>query len=593
MNIRKNLYSKCLKVIGKLYPFIARNELSNYVVVTHATKIEYGHYQCNAAMKLSKKFAQLHIGKDVDVQRTPLSIANEIKTSFEHFHKDHNDLDFIVEVISPGFINFTLTVDSINRCLTHMLKDPRLGVTKSGDNIKVIVDFSSPNIAKEMHVGHLRSTIIGDCVARVLEFLGYEVLRLNHVGDWGTPFGMLIQYLKRKHLVHTLKALTVHDLVLMYQEAKILFDQDADFKQQAQLEVIKLQGLDRHSLEIWQELCAISMKNYQQIYDLLDIKLITRGESFYSKFLEDMISELTAAHLVSISDGAKCVYFPEFKNRESELLPLIIQKQDGGYNYATTDLAAIKYRVTKDYGRWLIYVTDAGQSLHFAMVFACARAMGWLQDVRVDHVPFGLVLNEMGGKIKTREGKATPLLALINTAVERASNILIARNEYVTEEEVKLQANVLGINAIKYADLSNNRMTNYKFNYDHMLAFEGNTAAFLLYAYVRINSIVSKINVHMPMQIEMSFDIQEEAEKILAIALLQFPEVCAQFIDELLPNKICDYLFTVAERFHKFFHHCRVEGHVQQSSRLSLCLLTHKILEQGFALLGLQTLKKM
>jgi arginyl-tRNA synthetase len=451
-----------------------------------------------------------------------------------------------------------------------------------------------------MHVGHLRSTIIGDCIARILEYLDYQVVRVNHIGDWGTQFGMLIAYLKLNNKLsnnnNITDGLNLANLIKYYQSAKQLFDQDQEFKKTAQTEVVALQRHDTESIAIWQKICNISAENYRKIYRLLDINITDKGESFYHEMLPKIINDFSSQGLITESDGAKCVYLPGFVGRDNNPLPLMIQKSDGGYNYATTDLAAVKYRIQEEQADWLIYVTDSGQSLHFKMLLAAATQVGYLneQKTKFSHVPFGLVLRSDGKKFKTREGDTEKLIDLINNAINTAKNILLAREEQFTNQELNSLANKLGINAIKYADLANNRNSNYVFDYDKMLQFNGNTAAFLSYAYVRINSIKHKIGVVVNNLINsLEFKITNQHERNLALRICKFQEVLLATAEELLPNRLTDYLYLLAEEFHAFFHHCKVAGSESQNNRLLLCEATANIIKLGFSLLGLQIIDKM
>ncbi|NEO87708.1 MAG: arginine--tRNA ligase [Spirulina sp. SIO3F2] len=452
-------------------------------LVVPASNPKFGDYQCNAALPLAKP-----------LKRKPRDIAQTLldNLQIEQWCEEP-------EIAGPGFINLRLKTEVLARQLTDRLQDERLGVERVKQPQKVIVDFSSPNIAKEMHVGHLRSTIIGDSIARILEFQGHEVLRLNHVGDWGTQFGMLIAYLREAYpeALTTADALDLGDLVALYKKAKQRFDEDAKFKETAREEVVRLQAGADDSRRAWQLLCDQSRREFQTIYDRLDIQLTERGESFYNPLLPGVLETLEAARIVAEDGGAKCVFLDGFTNKEGNPLPLIVQKSDGGYNYATTDLAALQYRIGKDEGDRIVYVTDSGQSNHFTQVFQVARKAGILPDeVQVVHVPFGLVQGEDGKKLKTRSGETIKLKDLLDEAVDRFYQNLEKRLEEEsrteTEEFKQEVATKVGLSAVKYADLSQNRTSNYIFSYDKMLAPQGNTSPYLLYAYARIRSIARK-----------------------------------------------------------------------------------------------------
>jgi arginyl-tRNA synthetase len=503
-----------------------------------------------------------------------------------------------LEIAGPGFINIFLTTEFISSEINKVLHDARLGVPFPHPPQRVIVEFSSPNIAKELHVGHLRSTIIGDCLARVFEFLGHDVLRLNHIGDWGTQFGMLIAYM-REHVPAVLEGKKQTDLTSLmqwYRASKKCFDEDPEFKKRAQLQVVKLQGGDEVSLSAWKMICDISRKAFEEIYKLLDIKLIERGESFYNPFLANVVEDLEKRGMVTISNGAKCIYLEGFTGRDDAPLPMIIQKSDGGYNYDTTDVAALRHRVEIEKADRIIIVTDAGQSLHFQMLFKAAEKAGYYDPnkTRLDHVPFGVVLGSDGTKFKTRSGDTEKLADLLYEAVKQAKKILHERTPDLPENELNHTAEILGIDAVKYADLSSHRIKDYLFSYDRMLRFEGNTAAFLLYAYVRTQSIKRKVGKDVSELLKTKKIVLEHPTEIdLSMHLRQFGETLDSVAEELLPNRLAEYLYILAEKFHAFFRDCRVEGTPQEESRLLLCEATGRILHQGLEILGLKTLDKM
>lgn len=553
---------------------------ANPIEITPSTNERFGHYQCNSAMKLTKLLKLPP--RDISTQ-----ILNIVAKDTKTFEK--------IEIAGPGFINITLTADFLSERCQEM-------TTASGKKAlseKIVIDFSSPNVAKEMHVGHLRSTIIGDSLARLLRYLGYDVLGRNHIGDWGTAFGMLIAYIKRYEpgIITHQKEVDLTTLVQFYKTAKKMFDEDAEFKKESQLEVVKLQQGEKEAFQSWQVICEISRKAYQEIYDLLDIRdLKEQGESFYNPYLADIVADLEQKGLIEISDGAKCLFLEGYVNREGERLPFMLQKSDGGYNYATTDMAAIRHRIIDEKASRIIYVTDAGQATHFAMLFAAAQKAGYLDPakVRVDHVPFGLVLGPDGKKFKTRSGETERLIDLLTAAVDKAEQILVERNkeskEAYSAEEVKSIAQTLGINAVKYSDLVCNRTHDYTFSYDRMLRFEGNTAAFLMYSFVRIQGIKRKIQGEVTLS---DVTLQHPSEVSLGLHLAQFDEVLLSISDDLLMNRLCDYLFQLAEKFNAFFRDCRVEGVEEQNQRLALCELTAQVMKQGMEILGLKTVTRM
>ncbi len=593
MTLSSLIKQRCQQALVQAFPTKVAEIDFAMLDITEATQPKFGHYQFNSAMKLSKildENPRQIAEKMVQVLNTLPDGSASVPTPA--FSK--------IEIAGPGFINFSFDSNFIANTLQAQCRDPHLGVSPPQKFLKVILDFSSPNIAKEMHVGHLRSTIIGDCLAKILTFMGHNVLCLNHVGDWGTQFGMLIAYLKE-----TLPAITdpippnvdLGSLATWYQASKKQFDEDPAFKKQAQQEVVALQSGEATSKRAWEHICAISRTAYQHIYDLLDIHLVERGESFYNPLLAPVIQQIEKQGLLTLSEGAKCIYLDGFTNREGEPLPLILQKSDGGYNYATTDMAALQHRIQKEQGDWLIYITDAGQSLHFQMVFAAGEKASIFdpKKVRIDHVPFGLVLKPDGKKFQTRSGKTERLIDLLHTAIEQAKQKLKEHNPDISDVELEASAKVLGINAIKYADLSSHRLSDYVFSYDKMLQFEGNTAAFLLYAYVRIQSIQRKVNIDIASLLANHTPIILEDPTELALGLLvcQFNEALENCARELLPNRLTDYLYRLAEKFHAFFHQCRVEGSPNQNSRLLLCFATAQVLGQGLLLLGLKPLERM
>ncbi len=575
----------------KAYPSLGSQEVLPHwqSEVTRATAAQYGHYQCNSAMKLTKRLGA-----------NPREIATQVLNAVKELDGE-NKIEKL-EIAGPGFINIWLNPDFINSEINKILRDNRAGVPTVKIPQKIVVDFSAPNTAKEMHVGHLRSTIIGDALARILEFLGHDVLRLNHIGDWGTQFGMLIAYLKQyqPEVAEGKLETDLSHLMSWYKASKKIFDQDPAFKQSAQQEVVALQSGEFGAIKIWQMICDISQKAYHQIYDYLDVKLIDRGESFYNPMLAGIVQDLTTGGFVTVNEGAKCIFLDGFKNREGEPLPMMLQKSDGGYNYDTTDMAAVKHRVQTEKANRLIYVTDSGQSTHFAMLFAAAKKVGYVNDnIRLDHVPFGLVLGPDGKKYKTRSGDTEKLMDLLAEGVVRAKNILLERNkieQIFTESELEHTAKTIGISAIKYADLSGNRIQDYVFEYDKMLKLDGNTAAFLIYAYVRTAGIkrkLSNIELNAQNQDLAKITLEHPMEFNLAVHLLRFPEMITEVADDLFPNRLCEYLFELANHFNQFFRDCRIIGSEEQASRLSLSELTAKVLKLGMGLLGLKTVEKM
>ena len=550
-----------------------------------ASNSKFGDYQSNLPLSLAKT-----LGKP------PRKVAEEIVENLE--------LGDICEVsiAGAGFINFTLKPSFLEAQLQQIYGNDRLGIAPVKEPKRIVVDFSSPNIAKEMHVGHLRSTIIGDSIARILEFQGHTVIRLNHVGDWGTQFGMLIAYLEEVYpdALVTKDALDLGDLVVFYRQAKQRFDTDLEFQEKSRQEVVKLQSGDAATRQAWQLLCQQSRREFQVIYNLLDVELIERGESFYNSFLGAVVEDLTAVGLLESDAGAKCVFLEGFTNKAGDRLPLIIQKTDGGYNYATTDLAALRYRINQDKAERIIYVTDAGQANHFNQFFQVARRANWIpESVQLTHVTFGLVKGEDGKKLKTRSGDTVRLQDLLDEAIDRTQqdleNRLAKESRTETMEFIKHTAQVVGISAVKYADLSQNRTSDYVFSYDKMLALQGNTAPYLLYAYVRVQGISRKGNIDLGTLVNPQLVLQETPEIILAKHLLCLAEILDEVSIDLFPNRLCQYLFELSQKFNQFFEQCPVLKAEEplRTSRLILCDLSAKTLKLGLSLLGISVLERM
>jgi arginyl-tRNA synthetase len=548
---------------------------------------KFGDYQANMAMGLSKKLGQ-----------QPRAIAQSIVDNL-----DVSEICEVPQIAGPGFINFTVKPSYLTSQLQAMQLDSRLGVPMAEKLQRVVVDFSSPNIAKEMHVGHLRSTILGDCIARVLEFRGHDVLRLNHVGDWGTQFGMLILYLREAYpqALITADALDLGDLVALYKKAKQRFDEDPEFQEAARKEVVKLQAKDPDTIKAWNLLCNQSRREFQVIYDRLNIQIAERGESFYNPYLAAVVDDLRTSGLLVESNGAQCVFLDGYVNREGDPLPLIVQKTDGGYNYATTDLAAVRYRIEIDRADRIIYITDSGQSDHFAQFFQVAKLANWVPaNVEITHVPFGLVLGEDGKKIKTRSGETIKLKALLDEGIDTFRKDLEARlvadERQETPEFIANSAEVVGLSAVKYADLSQNRLSNYVFSYDKMLALQGNTAPYMMYAYVRVQGISRKGGVDFEnLGDNAPILLNEELELALAKQLLQLGSIVTEVERDLLPNRLCQYLFELSQKYNQFYdkHSVLQAEEPIRTSRLILSDLTAKTLKLGLDLLGIPVLERM
>jgi len=579
------LKDKFRKAMLLAYPEIADENFTIDIVPVSQEK--FGHYQLNSAMKLAKL-----------LKSNPRQVAEKVMANVSIESDDGQRVIDKLEIAGPGFINITLSCEFLSKAVNTVLLAEDLGVAKNNKSKKIIVDFSGPNTAKEMHVGHLRSTIIGDSLANLFEFLGYDVLRINHIGDWGTAFGMLIVYMKTNapEVIEGKKSTDLTHLAKWYKESKKLFDENPDFKKSAQAEVVKLQSGNPESLKAWEIICDISRNAYKEIYDLLEVSLLERGESFYNPMLAPVVADLESKGLITVSDGAKCVFMEGFTNREGNPLPFMVQKSDGGYNYDTTDIASIRHRIEEEKGDRLIYVTDAGQSMHFQMLFAAAKLANYLDvnKVRVDHVPFGLVLGNDGKKFRSRSGDTEKLIDLITTAIDKAKKIVKEKIPDLDEKSSEELAKTLGVSAIKYADLSCNRVGDYVFSYDKMLKFEGNTAAYLLYSYVRVASIKRKVGSDIEnVQKKSRIELKHPSEIALGLNILQFEDVLRQFENDLLPNILTEYLYGLAEKFNAFFRDCRVEGSKEEGSRLLLCEAMARTLKQGLAILGVKTVEKM
>ncbi|MBD9426519.1 arginine--tRNA ligase [Pseudomonas sp. PDM15] len=501
-----------------------------------------------------------------------------------------------VEIAGPGFLNFFQNSDALAQRLEAALADEKLGVRKAGEPQRVVVDLSAPNLAKEMHVGHLRSTIIGDGVARVLEFLGDEVIRQNHVGDWGTQFGMLLAYMQENPIAAESE---LSDLEGFYRAAKKRFDESAEFADRARELVVQLQAGDAECLRLWNRFNDISLSHCQAIYDRLGVKLSmadVKGESAYNDDLANVVADLQAKGLLTEDNGAQCVFMDEFKNSEGNPLPLIVQKAGGGYLYATTDLAATRYRANVLKADRALYFVDQRQALHFQMVFAAARLAGFVPaSMELEHMGFGTMNGPDGKPFKTRDGGTVKLVELLDEAEQRAYTLVKDKNPELAEDELRKIGRVVGIASVKYADLSKHRTSDYRFNFELMLSFEGNTAPYLLYAYTRVASIFRKLGKDVA-EIGGQIRIEAPQEQALAGKLAQFADTLNNVAGKGEPHLLCAYLYDLAGLFSSFYENCPIlsaEDEATQQSRLRLAALTGRTLKQGLELLGLETLERM
>lgn len=548
-------------------------------LVQPANNPKFGDYQANLAMPLAKRLGE-----------KPRDIAEAIVAKL-----DLGPGFDPPTIAGPGFINLTLQPAALADIANGLASDDRLGVPKAQAPQTVVIDYSSPNVAKEMHVGHLRSTVIGDALARVLAFQGHTVIAQNHVGDWGTQFGMLIEHLlEQGDAEHGQDGLTA-----LYKQAKQRFDAEPDFAERAKQRVVKLQGGDEETLTVWRSLVDQSAAYFDSIYERLGIQLDPGdicGESFYNPKLPGIIDRLIADGAATESKGALVVFVEGYTDREGEPLPMIVRKSDGGYLYATTDFAAANHRINTLHGDRLIYVVGSPQRQHFEMLFAALRKHGWADDsVRLDYVPFGSVLGEDGKMFKTRSGETVRLVDLIDEAEQRAADAVKEKNPDLADDATSI-GKVVGIGALKYADLSSDRVKDYKFSWDRMLALEGNTAPYLVNAYVRICSIFRKAELGMA-GFTASVTIGDPNEKALVLKLMQFGPTVESVAESLEPHRLCNYLYDLASAFHKFYEHCPVlRSDVPEdvrASRLALCKLVASALERGLDLLGIGVVDRM
>ncbi|XP_026478044.1 probable arginine--tRNA ligase, cytoplasmic isoform X2 [Ctenocephalides felis] len=577
------------KAVNQSYPDLTNPPI---IVSLVGSQIPFGDYQCNSALPICKLL------KSQGIKASPKEIAELIVKNCPKC-----PLIEKVDIANAGFINIFLCRQYCNKILKEWLKN---GITppRLSERLKVVVDFSSPNIAKEMHVGHLRSTIIGDSICRLLEFLGHEVLRINHVGDWGTQFGMLIAHLQDKFPNFKTESPEISDLQTFYKESKKRFDEDEDFKKRAYACVVKLQAFDEDYYKAWQLICDVSRKEFQKLYDRLDIKIMERGESFYQSRMEMLVKELSNKNLLE-EDNGRMIMWGE---KHGEGIPLTIVKSDGGFTYDTSDLAAIKHRIEEEKANWLIYVTDAGQSTHFQSIESCAKRAGILNSSkhRLDHVGFGVVLGEDGKKFKTRSGDTVKLIDLLDEGLRKTDAVLKSkgRDTVLTPQQLKAAQESVAYGCIKYADLSHNRNLEYVFSFDKMLEDKGNTAAYMLYQYTRISSIARNANVirEQIIQAAENIDVSLEHPKEwkLGKVLLKFPDVLIKITHDLFLHHLCEYMYEVATSFSEFYDNCyciekNKAGEIVKvnMNRLMLCELTAMTLIKCFDILGLKPVSFM
>ena len=551
-------------------------------LIRQSGKPKFGDYQANGIMAAAKKLGL-----------NPREFAQKVLD-----HADLSDIAEKTEIAGPGFINIFLNPTWLANNVSAALKDQNLGVS-ANEKQTIVIDYSSPNVAKEMHVGHLRSTIIGDAVVRTLEFLGHNVIRANHVGDWGTQFGMLIAYLEKMENEHA-SEMELQDLEAFYREAKKHYDEDEAFAEKARNYVVKLQGGDEYCRTMWKKLVDITMQQNQRNYDRLNVTLTEKdvmGESLYNPMLPAIVEDLKKQGLAVEDEGALVVYLDEFKNKEGEPMGVIVQKKDGGFLYTTTDIAAAKYRYeTLNADRALVF-SDTRQSQHMQQAWLITRKAGYVPDsFSLEHKNFGMMLGKDGKPFKTRTGGTVKLADLLDEAIERATVLINEKNTNLSDDEKTAVIEAVGIGSVKYADLSKNRTTDYVFDWDNMLSFEGNTAPYMQYAYTRIRSIFNKADVNPTALAEAKIQLSDEKERALAIKLLQFEEAVQTVGKEGTPHVLCAYLYELAGVFSSFYEHCPIlnaEDENVKLSRLKLASLTEKTLKQGLELLGIKTIEKM
>ena len=558
----------------RLVDALAKAGFPNVGELTQATDSRFGDYQTNAALILGKQRGE-----------NPRDVGAKILERL-----DVSDLSESPTVAGAGFINFTLRADAVAKKAAELFADERLGVARSTSPKKIVIDFGSPNVAKPMHVGHIRSTALGDALARIATFIGHDVIRDNHIGDWGTQFGMVIWGWKNLLDREALQRDPLAEIVRIYKETNARSISDPAVREACRQELVKLQSGDKENTGIWNECVALSMQDFEHVYELLDIHYdIQCGESFYDDRLAGVVDRLLKSKIAEVSEGAVVVFFrgvPELADK-----PCIIRKSDGGFNYATSDIATVEYRINELTRDTLWYVVGAPQTLHFRQIFEIARREGYKADFR--HIPFGNVLGEDRKLMKTRSGENVPLRQLLEEACVRARKIVEEKNPGLTEAEKIDIARTIGIGAVKYADLSQYRMTDYIFSWDKMLALQGNTAPYLQNAYVRIRSIFRKAGESAP-KID-KFVLNESAEITLAKRLCQFAEIVPQVLNDFRPNILANYLFELADGFHAFYEACPVlrSDEPVRGSRLALCDLTGRILQRGLDLLGIKVPEKM
>ena len=565
-------------VVARLYPDMTD------ALDTAARPSEHADAQVNVAMGLAKR-----------VGKKPRDVAEQIVAAL-----DLRGLCSDVTVAGPGFLNLTYENEYLGKLLQDAARDPRLGVHQAATAETVVIDYSAPNVAKEMHVGHLRSTVIGDALVRMCEAVGHRVIRENHIGDWGTPFGMLIEHLIDLGEVDAARELSVGDLDGFYKQARAKFEASPEFQERARQRVVQLQGGDADTLRLWKLLVAESARYFATVYEKLGVKLThadLRGESVYNDLLASVVTRLRDAKLLVTDDGAEVVFPAGFTNRDNAPLPLIIRKQDGGYNYATTDLACVIDRVERLQATLMLYVVGTPQAQHLSMIETVAKDAGWLREsTRMAHVAFGSVLGSDRKMLKSRTGDSVKLVELLDEAVQRAEASIAEKNPELSPAERQKVARMIGIGAVKYADLSSDRIKDYVFDWERMLSFDGNTAPYLQYAHARICSIFRRAGTSRDAARHTTPVLSHPSERALALWLLQYDSAVWDALERYSPHRLCTYLYELSSRYTSFYEQCSVlkaESEVMRDSRLALCDLTARILADGLQMLGIDAPEQM
>ena len=580
MNILKLLEDRVIKALSA-----AGAPEDTPAMVRQSARANFGDYQCNAVMAAAKKMGM-----------NPRELAQKVV--------DELNLEGIAEkteIAGPGFINIYLKPEFLAASLQTAVNDERSGVEAEANSQTVVVDYSAPNVAKEMHVGHLRSTIIGDSTARTLEFLGHNVIRQNHLGDWGTQFGMLIAHLEElEQDSQESQAMELANMEAFYKASKKRFDDDEDFAARARKYVVSLQSGDEYCLKMWRKLVDITLAHNQEVYNRLNVSLTpsdVMGESAYNDSLPAIIQELDEKGLLSEDQGAKVVFLDEFKNKDGDPMGVIVEKSGGGFLYSSTDLAALRHRTSALNADRILYYVDARQGQHFEQIFNIARKAGFVnEETQTEHHAFGMMLGKDGKPFKTRAGTTIKLVDLLDEAEERAARLIASKETDLSEEQKVKVIKAIAMGSVKYADLSKNRTSDYVFDWDNMLAFEGNTAPYLLYAYTRVQSIFRKADI-TPLELTGNIEVKDDAERELALKLCRFSETIQQAAREGMPHIICGYLYELSGAFMSFYEHCPVnkDGVAEEvkNSRLQLCALTAQTLKTGLDLLGIETVEQM